>query len=71
MTTCYRRPLLPTPPHTFVSVQPNTWFTALSAQRRDWNECGNMTLRLSAWFANVLLEVLLERKGNFAASLVR
>ncbi|KAI0249324.1 hypothetical protein BJV78DRAFT_708603 [Lactifluus subvellereus] len=59
-TTCHRR--VPSPlPHAFACIQPNTWFTALSAPtapRRDWNEWGNTTLRLSAWLADVPLEVL-------------
>ena len=58
----------PLPPHAFARVRPNTWLTALSeptTPRRDWNERGNTTLSLSAWFVDVPLEVLPGRESEF------
>ncbi|KAI0251498.1 hypothetical protein BJV78DRAFT_1361474 [Lactifluus subvellereus] len=60
----------PLPPHVFARVRPNIWLTALSAPtapRRDWNERGNTTLRVSAWFADVPLEVLPGRESEFCS----
>ena len=58
----------PLPRHAFARVRPDTWLPALSspaAPRRDWNERGNTTLRISAWFADVPLEVLPGREREF------
>jgi hypothetical protein len=58
----------PLPPHAFARVRPNTWLTAVSeptAPRPDWNERGHTTLYISAWFADVPLEVLSGREREF------
>ena len=58
----------PLPQRAFARVRPDSWLTALStptAPRRDWNERGNTTLRVSAWFADVPLEVLPGREREF------
>ena len=58
----------PLPPRAFARVRPSTWLSALSAPtapRRDWNERGRTTLRVSAWFADVPLEVLPGREREF------
>jgi hypothetical protein len=63
-------PPLPTPlpRRAFSRVRPDGWLTAQSsptAPRRDWNERGSKTLRVSAWFADVPLEVLPGREREF------
>ncbi|KAI0292214.1 hypothetical protein B0F90DRAFT_1646621 [Multifurca ochricompacta] len=58
----------PLPPRAFARVRPSSWLTALSAPtepRRDWNEGGSTTLRVSAWFADIPLEVLPGREREF------
>jgi hypothetical protein len=58
----------PLPRHAFARVRPNTWLTAVgvpTAPRRDWNERGRTTLYLTAWFADVPLEVLPGREREF------
>ncbi|KAI9507094.1 hypothetical protein F5148DRAFT_1015432 [Russula earlei] len=58
----------PLPSHAFARVRPDAWLSALSARtapRRDWNERGNTTLSLSAWFVDVPLEVLPGREREF------
>lgn len=58
----------PLPQRAFARVRPDTWLSARSsptAPRRDWNEWGNTTLRVSAWFADVPLEVLPGREREF------
>ena len=59
----------PLPPRAFARVRPPTWLTASSqptAPRPDWGERQRgTTLRISAWFADVPLEVLPGREGEF------
>ena len=58
----------PLPQRAFARVRPDSWLTALStptAPRRDWNERGNTTVRVSAWFTDVPLEVLPGREHEF------
>jgi hypothetical protein len=58
----------PLPPRAFARVRPSTWLPTVSARtspRRDWNERGNMTLLVSAWFVDVPLEVLPGREREF------
>jgi hypothetical protein len=58
----------PLPPRAFARVRPGTWLPTLSAPtfpRRDWNEQGNMTLRITAWFSDVPLDVLPGREREF------
>ena len=58
----------PLPQRAFARVRPDTWLAAQSSPttpRRDWNEQGNTTLRISAWFADVPLEVLPGREREF------
>jgi hypothetical protein len=64
----------PLPPRAFARVRPNTWLTAVSeptAPRRDWNEHGHTTLYVSAWFADVPLEVLPGREREFRSFLAK
>ena len=63
-------PPLPTPlpPRAFARVRPGTWLPTMSSPtppRRDWNERGSTTLRITAWFSNVPLEVLPGRERDF------
>ncbi|KAI9438144.1 hypothetical protein H4582DRAFT_1814649 [Lactarius indigo] len=63
-------PPLPTPlpPRAFARVRPSAWLAALTAPtapRRDWGERGSTTLRVSARFADVPLEVLPGREREF------
>jgi hypothetical protein len=58
----------PLPPHAFARVRPSGWLAALTAPtapRRDWGEHGSTTLRVSARFADVPLEVLPGREREF------
>jgi len=58
----------PLPQRAFARVRPDTWLAAQSSPttpRRDWNEQGSTTLRISAWFADVPLEVLPGREREF------
>jgi len=58
----------PLPPRAFARVRPSTWLPTVSAPtspRRDWNERGNTTLLVSAWFVDVPLEVLPGREREF------
>jgi hypothetical protein len=58
----------PLPPRAFARVRPSTWLATVSAPtspRRDWNERGNTTLLVSAWFVDVPLEVLPGREREF------
>ncbi|KAH9972515.1 hypothetical protein BJV74DRAFT_864960, partial [Russula compacta] len=59
----------PLPPRAFARVRPSTWLTASSkptAPRPDWGERERgTTLRISAWFADVPLEVLPGREHEF------
>lgn len=58
----------PLPPRAFARVRPGTWLPTMSAPispRRDWNERGNTTLRITAWFSDVPLEVLPGREREF------
>jgi len=63
-------PPLPTPlpPRAFARVRPDAWLPIISAPtapRRDWNEQGSTTLRITAWFSDVPLEVLPGREREF------
>ncbi|KAI9446943.1 hypothetical protein BJY52DRAFT_1314138 [Lactarius psammicola] len=63
-------PPLPTPlpPGAFARVRPGGWLAALTAPtapRPDWGEHGSTTLRVSARFADVPLEVLPGREREF------
>jgi hypothetical protein len=63
-------PPLPTPlpPRAFARVRPVTWLPTMSSPtspRRDWNERGSTTLRITAWFSDVPLEVLPGRERQF------
>ena len=58
----------PLPPRAFARVRPSDWLAALTAPaepRPDWGEHGNTTLRVSAHFADVPLEVLPGREHEF------
>ncbi|KAF8477715.1 hypothetical protein DFH94DRAFT_755265 [Russula ochroleuca] len=58
----------PLPPRAFARVRPGTWLPTMSAPtspRRDWNEQGNTTLLVTAWFSDVPLEVLPGREREF------
>ncbi|KAF8259886.1 hypothetical protein EI94DRAFT_1750216 [Lactarius quietus] len=58
----------PLPPRAFARVRPSSWLAALTsptAPRRDWGEHGSTTLRVSASFADVPLEVLPGREREF------
>ncbi|KAH8990884.1 hypothetical protein EDB92DRAFT_2114867 [Lactarius akahatsu] len=58
----------PLPTGAFARVRPSAWLAALTAPtapRRDWGERGNTTLRISARFADVPLEVLPGREREF------
>lgn len=58
----------PLPLRAFARVRPSGWLAALTAPtppRRDWGEHGNTTLRVSARFADVPLEVLPGREREF------
>ncbi|KAH9026620.1 hypothetical protein EDB85DRAFT_165989 [Lactarius pseudohatsudake] len=58
----------PLPPGAFARVRPSAWLAALTAPtapRRDWGERGSTTLRISARFADVPLEVLPGREREF------
>jgi hypothetical protein len=58
----------PLPPRAFARVRPDTWLPAISTPtkpRREWNERGSTTLLVSAWFADVPLEVLPGRDREF------
>ena len=58
----------PLPPRAFARVRPASWLSAVTMRtppRRDWNERGNTTLLLSAWFVDVPLEVLPGRERQF------
>jgi hypothetical protein len=58
----------PLPSRAFARVRPDTWLPTLSAPtspRRDWNERGSKTLRITAWFSDVPLEVLPGREREF------
>lgn len=63
-------PPLPTPlpPGAFARVRPSAWLAAMTAPtapRPDWGEHGSTTLRVSARFADVPLEVLPGREREF------
>lgn len=63
-------PPLPTPlpPRAFARVRPDAWLPIMSAPtapRRDWDEQGSKTLRITAWFSDVPLEVLPGREREF------
>ena len=58
----------PLPPRAFARVRPTTWLPTMSAPtspRRDWNERGNTTLSITAWFSDVPFEVLPGRDREF------
>jgi hypothetical protein len=58
----------PLPPRAFARVRPGTWLPTMSAPtspRRDWDERGNTTLRITAWFSDVPFEVLPGREREF------
>lgn len=58
----------PLPPRAFARVRPSGWLAALTAPtapRRDWGEHGSTTLRVTARFADVPLEVLPGREHEF------
>lgn len=58
----------PLPPRAFARVRPNAWLHTMSAPtspRRDWNERGNTTLSITAWFSDVPFEVLPGREREF------
>ena len=58
----------PLPPRAFARVRPSTWLSSMSAPtspRRDWNERGNTTVSITAWFSDVPFEVLPGREREF------
>jgi hypothetical protein len=58
----------PLPPRAFARVRPTAWLPTMSAPtspRRDWNERGNTTLSVTAWFSDVPFEVLPGRDREF------
>lgn len=58
----------PLPPRAFARVRPTAWLPTMSAPtspRRDWNERGNTTLSITAWFSDVPFEVLPGRDREF------
>jgi hypothetical protein len=58
----------PLPPRAFARVRPSAWLHTMSAPtspRRDWNERGNTTLSITAWFSDVPFEVLPGREREF------
>ena len=58
----------PLPPRAFARVRPSAWLSTMSAPtppRRDWNERGNTTLSITAWFSDVPFEVLPGREHEF------
>lgn len=58
----------PLPPRAFARVRPGAWLHTLStptSPRRDWNERGNTTLSITAWFSDVPFEVLPGREREF------
>ena len=58
----------PLPPRAFARVRPGTWLHTLStptSPRRDWDERGNTTLSITAWFSDVTFEVLPGREREF------
>lgn len=64
----------PLPPRAFARVRPGTWLPTLSAPtspRRDWNEQGNTTLSVTAWFSDVPLEVLPGREREFRSFITK
>ena len=58
----------PLPPRAFARVRPSAWLPTMSAPtspRRDWDERGNTTLSITAWFSDVPFEVLPGRDREF------
>jgi hypothetical protein len=58
----------PLPPRAFARVRPSAWLPTMSTStspRRDWNERGNTTLSITAWFSDVPFEVLPGREREF------
>ncbi len=58
----------PLPPRAFARVRPSAWLPTVSAPtspRRDWNERGNKTISITAWFSDVPFEVLPGREHEF------
>lgn len=58
----------PLPPRAFARVRPSAWLPTMSvptSPRRDWNERGNTTLSITAWFSDVPFEVLPGREREF------
>ena len=66
----------PLPPRAFARVRPSAWLPTMSTPtfpRRDWNERGNTTLSITAWFSDVPFEVFPGRVRvfrNFVAKVI-
>jgi len=64
----------PLPPRAFARVRPSVWLPTMSAPtspRRDWNEQGNTTLSITAWFSDVPFEVLPGREREFRSFIAK
>lgn len=58
----------PLPLRAFARVRPTAWLPTMSeptSPRRDWNERGNTTLSITAWFSDVPFEVIPGRDREF------